>query len=249
MRSRTRWGMLLLSVGAVASITGCEALGIHSRSYRVAQKYRKENLALTARRTELETRLAASEVERKTAQSKLAFLQDTIKDLKAKETETASAKTSAAGRFEELMAQLQGLGHPVASPDGHRGVRLTSDLLFPPGKTVIKTSAVPLLSKVARVIRQLDDGVVVFVDGHTDSDPLRITKKLYHDNYGLGAARANAVARKLVELGAPRDRLVTRSFGKDNPIASNRTRSGKGKNRRVEVTFALADATRVSTAR
>ncbi len=58
----------------------------------------------------------------------------------------------------------------------------------------------------------------------------------------MGAARATAVAKELVALGVPRNRLITRSFGEKRPIAENTTRAGKSKNRRVEFMFALTKA-------
>jgi len=218
-------------------------MGFESRGSRLARKYREENLALASKNAEVETRLTSVNTEREKLEVKVAMLE--------KERSASGARSGSVpgDRMAKLSSLLGGLGRPIVSVRGNQGIRLTSDLLFEPGKVEVKSSAIPLLTKVANVIKKLDSDVTVFIDGHTDSDPLNLTKKLYHNNYGLGAARANAVAKKLVAMGAPRERISTRSFGPDNPIASNSTPAGKRQNRRVEITFAVSDAsTRVAKA-
>ncbi len=70
------------------------------------------------------------------------------------------------------------------------------------------------------------------IDGHTDSDG---SAKL---NQGLSESRAKAVLDYIVSRGVATERLTSRGFGEDTPIASNRTRAGKAKNRRVEINLA-----------
>ncbi len=247
MKPRKGWFAWSLCGFVLASATGCSVLrdlGFESRGGRLARKYREENMSLASKNTELETRLASSNSERDKMGTKLAMLEKDRGDSGARAGSLAPGE-----RLNKLNSLLGGVGRPIVSVQGNKGIRITGDLLFEPGKIEVKSSATPILTKIANVIKQLDSDVTVFIDGHTDSDPLNVTKKLYHNNYGLGAARANAVAKKLVSLGAPRERLSTRSFGQDSPIASNATPAGKGQNRRVEITFAVSDTTaRVSKA-
>lgn len=71
--------------------------------------------------------------------------------------------------------------------------------------------------------------VRVRVNGHTDSTGSR------DYNLVLSQARADAVARYLVERGVAADRLESRGFGPDEPVATNDTPDGRRQNRRVEL--------------
>lgn len=53
-------------------------------------------------------------------------------------------------------------------------------------------------------------------------------------NLALSQRRADAVRQYLIERGVPEERLRAIGFGEKNPIASNDTAEGQGKNRRVE---------------
>jgi outer membrane protein OmpA-like peptidoglycan-associated protein len=66
------------------------------------------------------------------------------------------------------------------------------------------------------------------IEGHTDDvggDDI---------NQRLSEDRAKSVKRALVDRGVEDGRLRTGGYGESNPIAPNRTRAGRAKNRRVE---------------
>lgn len=69
----------------------------------------------------------------------------------------------------------------------------------------------------------------------------RIEIQAFTDNQGkraantrLSAKRAEAVKEYLVELGLSSGLLTAVGFGSDRPVASNRTASGRARNRRIE---------------
>ncbi len=67
------------------------------------------------------------------------------------------------------------------------------------------------------------------VEGHTDSVG---SAKL---NQTLSESRANSVRDFLIDKGIGSDRLTAIGYGEDKPIATNKTRTGRTQNRRVEI--------------
>jgi len=67
------------------------------------------------------------------------------------------------------------------------------------------------------------------IKGYTD------TSGTVSGNLKLSNKRANAVLDYLVKNGIDASRLSAEGMGQDSPIASNSTRAGRVKNRRVEV--------------
>ncbi|MFW6158063.1 MAG: OmpA family protein [Planctomycetota bacterium] len=264
--AKRKWLGVVLCAGALMAVAGCSGVqsalrgvGIESRSAWLARKLQEQNRQLATEKSELEARLASEQIEDRERATQLTKLEAELKSQEAKvaelETKLAAGATERGTgekvkdkRWDSLVESFRGLGTPIVTSDGRPGIRLEGDILFASGKVDVNAGAKSLLDRVARKIRGLDNNVLVFIDGHTDSDPLKYTKALYGDLYGLGMARANSVARSLVKVGVPESKLITRSFGADYPIASNKSTVGKKKNRRVDITFAFKDSVRVSKA-
>ncbi len=106
---------------------------------------------------------------------------------------------------------------------------LNQDFLFDFDKAVIKPEYVSMLDDVAEVI-QANPEMSLEIQGHTDS----IGTHAY--NMDLSKRRAEAVKNYLVdEAGIDSDRLTTVGYGETRPIATNATKEGRAKNRRVEL--------------
>ena len=111
--------------------------------------------------------------------------------------------------------------------------RMLDQVLFDSGKAELRRSAYPVLDKVAKVLQDVADQPVG-VEGHTDTVPIKHSG--WADNKALSVARARAVADYLVQKGGmDPSRLTTIGYGEEHPIASNKTASGRQKNRRVEI--------------
>jgi outer membrane protein OmpA-like peptidoglycan-associated protein len=67
------------------------------------------------------------------------------------------------------------------------------------------------------------------IEGHTDSDGSNVL------NQKLSEDRANAVRNFLIEKGVKPENITAVGFGETKPVASNKTKAGKAKNRRTEV--------------
>jgi len=108
-------------------------------------------------------------------------------------------------------------------------VNLPGDVLFASGSADLKTSATATLTKVVNAVKKNYSGKKLFVDGHTDSDPISRTKNKWEDNLDLSAARARTVAKFLESQGINASQVGTRAFGPTSP------RGGKASSRRVEI--------------
>jgi outer membrane protein OmpA-like peptidoglycan-associated protein len=72
--------------------------------------------------------------------------------------------------------------------------------------------------------------LAVALEGHADG----IGREAYNDQ--LGSARAETVKRYLMEqLGIPAESISIVSYGERQPVAPNKTREGRSRNRRVEL--------------
>ena len=116
---------------------------------------------------------------------------------------------------------------PKPAPKVERSIIL-DDVLFDFDKTAIKPDGAKILDRLVEFLNQNPDKRVE-LEGHTDW----IGTERY--NQGLSERRAASVKNYLVKKGINLNRITTRGFGETKPIADNKTRDGRAKNRRVEV--------------
>jgi outer membrane protein OmpA-like peptidoglycan-associated protein len=99
---------------------------------------------------------------------------------------------------------------------------------FELGKAVLLPVSREILQDVARSL--ITNPVVrVEVAGHTDSTGSRAV------NERLSLARAEAVKVFLIENGVAADRMEVHGYASTQPVATNKTKSGRAQNRRVEL--------------
>ncbi len=98
---------------------------------------------------------------------------------------------------------------------------------FETGKASIKSKSFQLLDLIATIFID-NSNYIVEVQGHTDN-----TGKA-EINKELSQKRANAVMDYLIKQGVPAERLSAKGYGDEQPVADNKTKAGRAKNRRVE---------------
>ena len=106
-------------------------------------------------------------------------------------------------------------------------VYVMEDIYFDVNKTAIKPESEVRLNKVLKTLQTYSD-ITVEISGHTDSDGSD------KSNQVLSEGRAESVKKWLVDKGIERTRITTVGFGEDKPVADNKTKEGKQKNRRIE---------------
>jgi OOP family OmpA-OmpF porin len=96
------------------------------------------------------------------------------------------------------------------------------------GKSVLKPDAKAKLDDLVSKTSGVNLEVIIAV-GHTDSDGSPAM------NQKLSVARAESVKAYLVSKGIEANRVYTEGKGEKSPVADNKTKEGKAKNRRVEI--------------
>jgi OOP family OmpA-OmpF porin len=102
------------------------------------------------------------------------------------------------------------------------------EIRFPASSTRVSLSSHAVLERLVEFAGDCP-GVVFAITGHTDD----LGSAAY--NQGFSEQRAAAVADFLAQRGVSRERLDVRGAGASEPIADNRTASGRERNRRIEL--------------
>ncbi|VUZ27510.1 Uncharacterised protein [uncultured Comamonas sp.] len=107
-------------------------------------------------------------------------------------------------------------------------VTFAADAFFDFDKAVLKPEGKAKLDDVASKVGGINLEVIIAV-GHTDS----VGSDAY--NQKLSVRRAEAVKAYLVNKGIDKSRVYTEGKGEAQPVADNKTKEGRAKNRRVEI--------------
>lgn len=143
-------------------------------------------------------------------------------------TDTVEAQRQAALAMERnrlleaRMAELNAKQTP-------RGMVITlGDVLFDVDRSALKPAGTRMVDQLAEVLKA-DPRRTVLVEGFTDSTGADAY------NQTLSTDRADAVRVALLAQGIATTRVVSRGYGKANPVGSNDTAAGRQLNRRVEI--------------
>ena len=119
---------------------------------------------------------------------------------------------------------------PAAAPAAAVSSKVTyaADAFFDFDKSVIKPEGKAKLDDLVGKVKAINLEVIIAV-GHTDS----VGSDAY--NQKLSLRRSQAVKAYLVSKGIDKTRIYTEGKGEKQPVADNKTKEGRAKNRRVEI--------------
>lgn len=109
-------------------------------------------------------------------------------------------------------------------------VSLEADAYFDFDKATLKQGGKDRIDSEIAKLGQVELNSVIAI-GHTDS----IGSDAY--NQKLSERRAQAVKDYMVSKGVSADRIQIKGMGESQPVADNKTKEGRAKNRRVEIEF------------
>ncbi len=165
---------------------------------------------------------AASEKHISQVESQVEQTQTKVRDQGVKITELD--KTT-----REALERAQAAGKLAEGKFVYSLVLSDDAVKFPTNKYDLSTDAMEKLDDFANRLKSENKNVYLEIQGHTDSTG--------SDDYNmkLGEERAEAVRRYLNQKGVALNRMSTISYGKGEPVDSNKTKDGRAKNRRVVV--------------
>ena len=117
---------------------------------------------------------------------------------------------------------------PAPAPAVASKVTYAADAFFDFDKAVLKPEGKAKLDDLVGKVKGINLEVIIAV-GHTDS----VGTDAY--NQKLSVKRSEAVKAYLVSKGIEKSRVYTEGKGEKQPVADNKTKEGRSKNRRVEI--------------
>jgi outer membrane protein OmpA-like peptidoglycan-associated protein len=174
-------------------------------------------------------------IARETAKRKVAEIAVTNAQAKrdqvrldARTAEADAANRQVAGD-KSIIAQQEQLIKDLNAKQTERGLMITlGDVLFRTNKAQLEPGGIRNVDKLGAYLNQYPN-YKVLVEGYTDSTGT-------HDwNQELSERRSDSVRDALEDMGINSDRIQTRGYAEEYPIASNRTASNRQLNRRVEI--------------
>lgn len=116
------------------------------------------------------------------------------------------------------------------------GIKFTfsSEILFPTNSSILNEQSKKRIADVARIIKEKDSKRKILIEGHSDKTGTA------EYNQWLSEKRAVSVKTYLATQGIDAQRITTAGRGDTQPIGDNKTKEGRLKNRRVEITLTKA---------
>ena len=211
-------GWVNSGLSAVVLLSVC-SMGCQNKLYDENKKLYDENKALRAQNDQMRTQQQPAVVQQQAPPPQQPAVQV---------NPNPPTQPAVAQQPPQQTEQIGGLETDVNPQKGTTTIRLPSDVFFDPGQATLKQSAKASLDKVVSALKKQFAGKKVEVDGHTDSQPIRVSK--WSSNQELSEARAKTVKDYLVAHGIDASRITTRGFGDTRPRGSD-----MAKNRRVDV--------------
>ena len=198
--------------------------------YEAADAAKRAEGVWARERDEVETEhlayIADKRVEIARAVAKQAVAEEEASQLGERRTQVLLDAREAALAARER--EIEALKELKARPTKRGAVITLGDVLFEFGGTELKRGAIRELDRLVAFLHEYSERALA-IEGHTDS----VGNESF--NASLSRDRALAVKNILVRGGIDPRRITAQGLGEVYPVASNSTRSGRQRNRRVDL--------------
>lgn len=111
-------------------------------------------------------------------------------------------------------------------------IRISEKGSFPSGSATLNKSFEKIMKKISFLVKSTPGDIIV--SGHTDNIP--IYTYLFRSNWELSSSRAVSVLKSIIKAqNIKASRLSVQGHADTVPLESNKTATGRAKNRRVEI--------------
>lgn len=112
-------------------------------------------------------------------------------------------------------------------------ITINNDILFESGDIVVRNQDEALAREISQLL-VMEPPRSIIVSGHTDNIPIRNAK--FESNWELSVMRAVEFMKVLLQNQKLSPELFSaKGYGEFKPVADNKTKDGRQKNRRVEI--------------
>jgi len=210
-----------------------QALTAQSSKELAAQS--QKNQELLTQLEEKEAILAAESLRLENLQNELNTRSAQIEELQslinAKEAQMQQLKNA----ISNALHNFEGKGLTIEHKNGKIYVSMENKLLFNSGSWAVGSEGKKAVEQLAGVLSENLE-VNVLIEGHTDDVPYKGTN--VSDNWDLSVKRATAIVRILQNKGVNPTQITAAGRSEYVPVATNDTKEGKAKNRRIEIILA-----------
>ncbi|WP_127844498.1 OmpA family protein [Psychroflexus aestuariivivens] len=194
----------------------------------------KQNRELLKKLEDKEKALAEDQARLEKLQKDLKSRSDRIEELESLIAEKESKMRNLKDNLSKALMNFEGKGLSVELRDGKVYVSMENKLLFASGSWNVGSEGTKAVNELGKVLAENPD-IAVLIEGHTDDVPFGGNGPL-KDNWDLSTKRATEVLKLLLQNSdIDPQNLTAAGKGEFDPVASNETKEGKAKNRRIEV--------------
>ncbi|NIV94839.1 OmpA family protein [candidate division KSB1 bacterium] len=191
------------------------------------EELKQENRALA---------LQVEQLEQKNAELAARLEEQVQKLSERKQQEINQLKATYEKLISEMNEQVEKGEVTITRLADQLKVNIVDRIIFPSGKAELSEEGINVLTRVGDILKQSEDKQIK-VAGHTDNVPIHPNlQDKFASNWELSVARATNVVRFLhEEVGLDAKNLEAAGYAHYRPIASNKTKKGRARNRRIEI--------------